>query len=297
MTPTEILAVAAARGFRVGLNRTGDGLLLWPGDDPPIDLVDLVRGAKPQIVASLHAERGRINHWIANRITEWPPTSCLHCRKPIIVGQLWAVVSNGDVTARFHQDCHSEWLAQHEALARKALGLMGETMRWPATTNSAVSFPAAPGFWETWIHRRGHRRPCRQPYAERRKLLVRDVVEDEARARAFEYAVSAYRACRGVDLEAAKQAVIAAMKWGVTKWWGSSLTGALIRLDSIDCSRSAACIAAARSAGWPDYDPPLDWALSGEAKRIENSVIGTTPACNAAENAEAINAVVEKLGP
>ena len=28
-------------------------------------------------------------------------------------------------------------------------------------------------------------------------------------------------------------------------------------------------------------DPPLDWALSGEAKRyIENSVIATTPACN-----------------
>jgi hypothetical protein len=49
-------------------------------------------------------------------------------------------------------------------------------------------------------------------------------------------------------------------------------------------------------AGGPDYDPPLDWTLSGEAKRyIENSVIATTPACNAKANAETIDAVVGKL--
>jgi hypothetical protein len=49
-------------------------------------------------------------------------------------------------------------------------------------------------------------------------------------------------------------------------------------------------------AGGPDYDPPMDWTLSGEAKRyIENSVIATEPACNAAENAKAIGAVVDRL--
>ena len=49
-------------------------------------------------------------------------------------------------------------------------------------------------------------------------------------------------------------------------------------------------------AGGPDYDPPMDWTLSGEAKRyIENSVIATEPACNAAENAKAISAVVDRL--
>ena len=46
-----------------------------------------------------------------------------------------------------------------------------------------------------------------------------------------------------------------------------------------------------------DYDPPMDWTLSGEAKRyIENSVIATTPACNAKANAETIDAIVGKLG-
>jgi hypothetical protein len=44
------------------------------------------------------------------------------------------------------------------------------------------------------------------------------------------------------------------------------------------------------------YDPPMDWTLSGEAKRyIENSVIEKQPACNAAENAKAIDAVVDRL--
>ena len=46
-----------------------------------------------------------------------------------------------------------------------------------------------------------------------------------------------------------------------------------------------------------DYDPPIDWTLSGEAKRyIENSVIATTPACNAKANVETIDAIVDRLG-
>ena len=49
-------------------------------------------------------------------------------------------------------------------------------------------------------------------------------------------------------------------------------------------------------AGGPDYDPPLDWTLSGEAKRyIENSVIATTAACGAKANAETIDAIVDRL--
>jgi hypothetical protein len=123
MTPAEILAEAAARGFLVNLNYIGDGLILWPGEDPPTDLVNLIRGAKPQIIAVLQAERGRINRWIANRLIDWPPESCLHCRKPIIAGQLWTVVSNGEVGARFHEPCHGEWLEVQEAAARRALGL------------------------------------------------------------------------------------------------------------------------------------------------------------------------------
>jgi hypothetical protein len=45
------------------------------------------------------------------------------------------------------------------------------------------------------------------------------------------------------------------------------------------------------------YDPPMDWTLSGQAKRyIENSIQAAKPACAARANAEAISAVVGKLG-
>ena len=44
------------------------------------------------------------------------------------------------------------------------------------------------------------------------------------------------------------------------------------------------------------YDPPMDWTLSGEAKRyIEDSVIATSPACNAKRNAATIHAIVDWL--
>jgi hypothetical protein len=48
-------------------------------------------------------------------------------------------------------------------------------------------------------------------YSERVKLLRRDVDEAEARARAYEYAVGAYRAHRACDLEEAKRAMRAAV--------------------------------------------------------------------------------------
>jgi hypothetical protein len=68
-------------------------------------------------------DQARVAKWIRDRLIDWPPESCLQCRKPIIVGQQWTVVSNGEATARFHQNCHSEWLAQQEVAARRVLGL------------------------------------------------------------------------------------------------------------------------------------------------------------------------------
>ena len=45
-----------------------------------------------------------------------------------------------------------------------------------------------------------------------------------------------------------------------------------------------------------DYEPPMDWTLSGEAKRyIENSLDASTPACNAKENVATIDAIVATL--
>jgi hypothetical protein len=129
MTAAEILTKVAARGFRVTLNSTGDGLILWPGDKPPADLVELLKAHKPDIVAHLQAERGRINHWIAEKIISWPQTHCLHCRKPI-TAQPWIDVASGEGMARFHQDCHVAWLEQQEVAARRAMGLDRSQREW-----------------------------------------------------------------------------------------------------------------------------------------------------------------------
>jgi hypothetical protein len=121
MSPAEILALAKASG--VIIRPDGGELEIIADRSPDPDLLDAIAGCKAEILTRLRAERGRINHWIANWIIDWPPGFCLHCRKPVIAGQAWIAVSSGDLMARFHQACHGEWLTEHEALARRALRL------------------------------------------------------------------------------------------------------------------------------------------------------------------------------
>jgi hypothetical protein len=64
----------------------------------------------------------RVDKWIRDRLVDWRD-SCWRCRRPIIPGQLWTVVSNGEAVAQFHQECATIWLMEWEAMALKALGL------------------------------------------------------------------------------------------------------------------------------------------------------------------------------
>lgn len=80
-----------------------------------------------QPLASSPYDQARIGKWIRDRVIDWRG-SCWRCRLPILPGQAWLAVGDSEIQARFHRDCHSEWLTQQEALARKALGLT-ETMR------------------------------------------------------------------------------------------------------------------------------------------------------------------------
>jgi hypothetical protein len=75
--------------------------------------------------AAVRYERERVDAWIRNRLIAYPLASCLRCRKPIIAGQDWQEVSNGEARARFHRTCHAEWRSEREAVARQALGLEG----------------------------------------------------------------------------------------------------------------------------------------------------------------------------
>ncbi len=75
--------------------------------------------------AAVRYERERIDAWIRARIVDYPLASCLLCRKPIIAGQDWQELSNGEARARFHRNCHVEWRTEREAAARQGLGLAG----------------------------------------------------------------------------------------------------------------------------------------------------------------------------
>ena len=99
--------------------------------------------------AAVRYERERIDAWIRDRLIPYPLASCLLCRKPIIAGQDWQEVSNGDTNARarFHRTCHAEWRTEREAAARQALGLEG--LNLPEAKSCDVgavpSFPVWPG--------------------------------------------------------------------------------------------------------------------------------------------------------
>jgi hypothetical protein len=91
--------------------------------------------AQPRVAEEAHAawaridqaertrrDQARIDKWIRDRLVDWRD-SCWRCRRPIVPGQLWTAVSNGEAVARFHKPCHAQWLTEQEALARRALGL------------------------------------------------------------------------------------------------------------------------------------------------------------------------------
>jgi hypothetical protein len=127
LTPAEVIATARHHGVTLTLSADGTGVSLYAdaavADDPPADVIELIKAHKPDLVAHLQMERRRINYWIADKLIDWRPSHCLHCRRPIIAGQAWTAVSNGEANARFHEPCRSQWLIEHEALARKTLGL------------------------------------------------------------------------------------------------------------------------------------------------------------------------------
>jgi hypothetical protein len=123
VTAEEILIKAKARDVEVALTATGDALELLSAGDPPADIVTLLKDAKTEIISRLHMERRTINHWVAAHLIEWPREHCLGCRQPVVVGQEWIDVTNGEARARFHQECHRVWLADQEGLARKTIGL------------------------------------------------------------------------------------------------------------------------------------------------------------------------------
>ena len=95
---------------------------------------------EPVVVATVQSspyDRARVAKWVSDRLVAGLPGLCWHCRRPFIVGQQFVDIRGNDVVVRFHQFCRAEWLAQQEALARKALGL-------PAIEDPAIKETTTP---------------------------------------------------------------------------------------------------------------------------------------------------------
>jgi hypothetical protein len=81
---------------------------LPPRPKAPIDRAPV----RPADEVLTPVDQMRVDKWIRDRLIDWHD-SCWHCRKPIVVGQAWTVVSNGEVVARrrcpmsaqFHAAC------------------------------------------------------------------------------------------------------------------------------------------------------------------------------------------------
>lgn len=114
---------AQARMQRVLERAKAKQTIIEQAASPAPTASETVEIAAPAPVHLSPYDQARVDKWIRERLIDWPPNSCLHCRRPIVVGQLWTVVSNGEGAARFHKDCHAEWLEAQEADARRAMGL------------------------------------------------------------------------------------------------------------------------------------------------------------------------------
>ena len=83
--------------------------------------------APPEPVAFARSpyDQARIDKWIRDRLVYWD-SSCCHCRRPVIPGQLRTLLSGDNGKSKFHQECAAVWLTEQEPAAVRALGLERE---------------------------------------------------------------------------------------------------------------------------------------------------------------------------
>jgi hypothetical protein len=97
-------------------------------------IVQRVEAAEPAIERNqspterASADQGRIDKWIRDRLVDWRD-SCWLCRKPIIAGQLWTVVSNGGLWRDFIKTVMARGWSSRKTLAQQAPGLDRSAVR------------------------------------------------------------------------------------------------------------------------------------------------------------------------
>jgi hypothetical protein len=139
MTVDDALKLARDCGVRVTLE--GSDLALEADAPPPNGLLAILGRGKWDIVAALRLreaeERRRIVQWVNDHFTSSPPDVCAHCGVGPQADETFVALFVGNDRGEVHSLCHSIWMSEREAEARKALGLDAR----PAVTIAEASSP------------------------------------------------------------------------------------------------------------------------------------------------------------
>jgi hypothetical protein len=125
MTVDDVLGMANSAGVTVLVE--GYNLVLEHDDDPPTNLMAMLRHFKPELVSALRMreaeQRSLITQWINNHFTSSPAGVCAHCGDGLRSEDPFVLLFVGSDRAEVHASCHPLWLAEREAEARRALGI------------------------------------------------------------------------------------------------------------------------------------------------------------------------------
>jgi hypothetical protein len=204
MSGQDALELARAHGGKVRLNAAGDGLLLEMDGDPPPNLVELLRAAKPELVERLR---------LLKAVEVARPPDVTDAQWKVAVEGLRAFLAGG------HGD-EAERLGWPKAelyrvpklwsqISLTGAGLLIGDAEVVEITAARIGIKTLGGASQAF-----YRRPeidWAVVYRARLKLSGLDAVSEEPQLRALEFAVREYRRHHGVDLKDAKAAVLAAI--------------------------------------------------------------------------------------
>jgi hypothetical protein len=130
MSVDDVLRMARSAGVTVLVE--GYDLVLEHDDDPPANLVAMLRRFKPELLSALRMrqadQRSLIAQWINDHFISSPPGVCAHCGGGEQADDKFVLLFVGNDRGDVHASCHAAWLAEREAEASAALGFKAHSL-------------------------------------------------------------------------------------------------------------------------------------------------------------------------
>ena len=123
MTVDDVLRMANSADVTVFVE--GYDLVIEHDDDPPANLVAMLRRFKPELVSALRMRQAEqcslITQWINDHFISSPLGLCAYCSGGERADDQFVLLFVGDDRADVHASCHQAWREAREAEARSAL--------------------------------------------------------------------------------------------------------------------------------------------------------------------------------